>query len=153
MEKRETAVATGVRPIPEGFHSVTPALRVPGVAKLIDFLTRALDAKEISRFAGPDGSIMHAEVRIGDSIVMMGEPGDRFKPLPASLHVYVPDVDATYRRAIAAGATSLREPANQFYGDRSAGVQDPCGNEWWISTHIEDVSPEEMQRRMQAAGH
>ena len=152
METRETSVATSVRPIPEGFHSVTPALRVPGVATLIDFVTQAFDAKEIARFAGPDGSIMHAEIRIGDSIVMMGEPGDRFSPMPASLHLYVPDVDATYRRAIAAGATSLREPADQFYGDRSAGVRDSGGNEWWISTHIEDVSPEEMKRRAAAAG-
>lgn len=153
METRETAAATQVRPRPAGFHTVTPALRVPGVAKLIDFLTRAFDAKENGRFVGKDGSIMHAEVMIGDSHVMMGEPGERFSPLPASLHLYVPDVDATYRRAIAAGGTSLREPANQFYGDRSAGVLDPCGNEWWISTHIEDVSLEEMKRRMEGAGH
>lgn len=153
MEQREKSVATQVRPIPEGYHSVTPHLTVPGVAKLIDFLKQAFGATELMRFAAPDGSVMHAEVKIGDSIVMLGEPTGEFKAMPGVLNMYVPDVDATYRRAIDAGARSLREPADQFYGDRSAGVQDSAGNQWWISTHVEDVSPEEMKRRMQAAGH
>ncbi len=153
MEKRETSVATSVRPIPEGYHTVTPHLTVPGVAKLIDFMKAAFDATERGRFEGPDGSVMHAEVKIGDSIVMMGEPSGEFKAMPGVLSLYVPDVDATYRRAIEAGATSLREPADQFYGDRSGGVQDASGNQWWISTHVEDVSPEEMRRRADAAAH
>ena len=151
--EKSAAAGVKVRPIPEGYHAVTPHLTVPGVANLIEFLKRAFGATEIDRFAAPDGSVMHAQVRIGDSIVMMGEPTDQFKAMPAVLHLYVTDVDATYRRAIEAGATSLREPADQFYGDRSGGVRDLCGNQWWISTHVEDVSPEEMRRRAQTAGH
>jgi PhnB protein len=140
-----------VRPIPEGYHTVTPYLVVPGVPELIEFLKQAFDARETGRFAGPDGTIMHAEVRIGDSPVMMGEPAGGVQPIPAMLHLYVEDVDAAYRRALAAGATSVREPADQFYGDRSAGVKDCFGNQWWMATHVEDVSPEEMERRAAAA--
>jgi len=100
--------------------------------------------------AGPDGSIRHAEARIGDSMVMIGQAGGEWKPKPNTVHVYVPDVDATYKKALAAGATSTREPVTQFYGDRSAGVEDAQGNSWWIATHVEDVSPEEMEKRMAA---
>ena len=95
----------------------------------------------------PDGTLQHGEVKIGDSIVMLAEASGQWKPRPSTLYLYVNDTDATYRRAIEAGATSLMEPATQFYGDRSAGVQDPAGNFWWIATHVEDVSPEEMHRR------
>ena len=136
-----------VKPIPDGYHSVTPYLVVQGVAKLIDFLKQAFDAKEIERMAGPDGTVMHAEVRIGDSVVMMGEARGESKPMPAALYLYVNDTDVTYRRALQAGATSLKEPADQFYGDRSGGVKDPAGNQWWIATRKEDVSPEELARR------
>jgi len=136
-----------VKPIPDGYHSVTPYLIVQGVAKLIDFLKQAFDAKEIERMAGPDGTVMHAEVRIGDSVVMMGEARGESKPMPAALYLYVNDTDVTYRRALQAGATSLKEPADQFYGDRSGGVKDPAGNQWWIATRKEDVSPEELARR------
>jgi len=136
-----------VKPIPDGYHSVTPYLVVQGVAKLIDFLKQAFDAKEIERMAGPDGSVMHGEVRIGDSVVMMGEAWGESKPIAAALYLYVNDTDVTYRRALQAGATSLREPADQFYGDRSGGVKDPAGNQWWIDTRKEDVSPEELARR------
>jgi PhnB protein len=94
---------------------------------------------------------MHAEVRIGDSVVMMGEPADESSLMPGMIHLYVDDVDTTYQRALQAGATSLREPEDQFYGDRSAGVRDAFGNVWWIATHKEDVSPEEMKRRAQAS--
>lgn len=139
-----------VRPIPEGYHSVTPYLMVQGVPKLIDFLREAFDARETERMTNPDGTVMHAEVKIGDSVVMMGEAGDEFKAMPGVIHLYVHDMDATYVRALEAGATSLREPADQFYGDRSAGVKDPSGNHWWIVTHIEDVSREEMLRRAAA---
>jgi uncharacterized glyoxalase superfamily protein PhnB len=99
----------------------------------------------------PDGTIMHVEVRIGDSKVMMGEPTGQFQPMPAMLYVYVKDTDATYLSAMRAGATSLMEPADQFYGDRNAGVEDPCGNRWWIATHKEDVPAEEMARRARQA--
>lgn len=141
-----------VNPIPEGYHTVTPYLTVPGVARLIDFVKRAFGA-EITEgpMTRPDGTIMHVEVRIGDSKVMMGEPTGQFQPMPAMLYVYVKDTDATYLSAMRAGATSLMEPADQFYGDRNAGVEDPCGNRWWIATHKEDVPAEEMARRARQA--
>ena len=135
------------KPIPEGYHTITPYLVVPGVAKLIDFLKRAFDAKEVERMARPDGTVMHAEVRIGDSIVMMGEASGEKKAMPAMLYLYVNDTDAAYQRALDAGATSLLAPTDQFYGDRNAGVNDPSGNQWWIATHVEDVPPEKMAKR------
>lgn len=143
-----------VKPIPEGYHTVTPYLVVQGAAQLIDFLKQAFDAEEILRMTQPDGTIMHAEVKIGNSRVMMAEAQGEFTPMPAMLHLYVEDMDAVYRRALQAGATSLREPEDQFYGDRIGGVRDSFGNQWWIATHIEDVSAEEMARRAadQAAG-
>lgn len=143
-------MANTVKPIPDGYHTVTPYLTVPGVANLIDFLKQAFDAKEIDRHTRPDGSVQHAEVQIGDSRVMMGEPQDQWKPKPANLYLYLDDVDAAYRRAIAAGATSLQEPADQFYGDRTGGVEDASGNQWWLATHKEDVSPEEIGKRAAA---
>jgi PhnB protein len=136
-----------VKPIPEGHHTVTPYLVVRDVAQLIDFMKQAFAAEEILRMAQPDGVIMHAEVRIGDSQVMLGEARGDNEPMPAMLHLYVEDADAVYRRALQAGATSLREPVDEFYGDRIGGVKDRFGNQWWIATHIEDVSPEEMARR------
>ena len=139
-----------VKPIPDGFHTVTPYLVVQGVSKLIDFLKQAFEAKEIERHSRPDGSIMHAQVQIGDSMVMMGEAMGEFQPMPAMIYVYVNDTDAVYKRALQAGATSVMEPADQFYGDRNAGVKDQCGNQWWIATHIEDVSPEELAKRAAA---
>ena len=139
-----------VKPIPEGYHSVTPYLVNEGVPKLMDFLKKAFGAQEIFRFAMPDGSIMHAEVKIGDSRIMMGEAGGEHKPKPCTIHLYVENSDAVYKRALDAGATVVREIADQFYGDRSGGVKDPAGNIWWISTHKEDVSPEEMQKRQKA---
>jgi PhnB protein len=140
-----------VKSIPDGYHSVTPYLVVEGAAKLIDFLKSAFDAKEIHRFGQPNGPIMHAEVRIGDSVVMLGDANPEIKPSLACIHLYVDDTDATYHRALKAGAISLREPADQFYGDRSGGVKDPFGNQWWIATHKEDVPLEELRRRAAAA--
>jgi uncharacterized glyoxalase superfamily protein PhnB len=140
-----------VKPVPEGFHTLTPYLVVPGVARLIDFLKEAFNAEELHRSARPDGTIMHAQVKVGDSMLMMGEPAGEWKAMPASLYMYVPDVDAIYRRAIGAGGKSLSEPADQFYGDRHAGLTDPSGNMWWIATHKEDVAPDELERRAQAA--
>jgi PhnB protein len=139
-----------VKPIPDKYHTVTPYLVVNGAAGLIDFLQQAFGAQEMERMAEPDGTVRHGEVRIGDSIVMVGEASAQHKPMPTALYLYVTDTDTTYRRAIQAGATSLTEPANQFYGDRNAGVEDPCGNQWWIATHVEDVAPEEMKRRSEA---
>jgi PhnB protein len=139
-----------VKPIPDGYHTVTPYLAVSGADRLMAFLSQAFDAQERHRSTRPDGSIWHAEVRIGDSVVMLAEALDPWKPMPSTLYLYVPDTDATYRRALEAGATSLMEPADQFYGDRNAGVKDPTGNLWWIATHKEDVSPDEMARRQKA---
>ena len=136
-----------VKPIPEGYHSVTPYLVVPGVARLIDFLKQAFGAVEKHRVPGPDGRVMHAEVIVGDSPVMMGEPSAQARAMPAMLHMYVEDVDASYARALAAGAKSVRPPTDEFYGDRMAGVEDPTGNQWWMATHQEDLSPDEMKRR------
>jgi uncharacterized glyoxalase superfamily protein PhnB len=140
-----------VKPIPEGFHAVTPYFIVTGAAKLIDFTKQAFGAQEIERMAMPDGTIMHAEVKIGDSIIMLGDAGGQWGPMPASVYLYVNDTDAVYKRALQAGATSLMEPADQFYGDRNAGVKDPTGNMWWIATHKEDVAPDELRRRSEAA--
>jgi len=120
------------------------------VPKLLDFLKQVFKAQEIMQMPAPDGTIMHAEVRIGDSPIMMGEARGEHKPMPGSIYLYVDDTDATYQRALQAGGTSMMEPANQFYGDRGASVVDPVGNHWFIATHIEDVQPEELARRAEA---
>lgn len=140
-------MATKANLIPEGYHTVTPVLTVQGAAKLIDFLKQAFDAKETYRLDSPNGTVMHAEIQIGDSMVMVGEATDQWKLMPATVALYVEDTDGWYQRALRAGATSVREPDDQFYGDRSAGVKDFAGNHWWIHTHIEDVPPEEIKKR------
>ena len=137
-----------IKPIPDGYHTVTPYLVVQGAANLIEFLKQAFEAVEIRRVLHPEGSIMNAEVRIGDSVVMVSEARGEFKPMPSSIYLYVEDTDATYKRALQAGGISMMEPEDQFYGDRNAGVKDLNGNHWWIATHQEDVSPEEMEKRM-----
>ena len=129
-----------------------PYIVVSGVAKLIDFAKQAFGATEVYVSKRPDGSVMHAEIKIGDSIVMMGEEREAAKNFLAMLHLYMEDVDAVYQRAIQAGAKSLREPADQPYGDRTGGVEDAFGNQWWIATHIEDVYARGRdERRAQAA--
>lgn len=140
-----------VRPVPEGHPRVSPYLIVRDAADVLDFMARAFDAHELNRHLTPDGSVMHAEMRIHDSVIMVGGANETWPPVPAALHVYVEDVDAVYRRALDAGATSVSEPTNQFYGDRSAHVTSPGGVTWFITTHVEDVPAEEMQRRMKAA--
>jgi PhnB protein len=128
-----------VNSIREGFHTVTPYLMVQEAAKLIDFVKQAFGAAELLRTTGSAGGI-HAEVRIGDSMVMMGGGGAwSGEPMPAAIYLYMDDVDAVYTRALQAGATSISEPADQPYGDRLAGVKDAFGNVWYISTHIRDV--------------
>lgn len=136
-----------LKPIPDGYHTLTPYLIVDKALPIIDFVKAAFSAVEIKRSSTPDGRIMNVELRIGNSMIMMGEARPPWNPMPCSLYVYVEDTDDAYRRAIEAGGKSLMEPANQFYGDRNAGVQDSEGNMWWIATHIEDVSPEELARR------
>ena len=143
---------TFVKPIPEGYHTVAPYILARGADKLIDFMKKAFDAKETERYLMPDGTIGHAEVRIGDSVIMVADAqGEDYKPMAAGIHLYVEDCDVTYKHTLEAGATSVREPEDQFYGDRSAGVNDQFGNKWWIATHKEDLSKEEITRRMEDA--
>lgn len=139
-----------VKPIPEGYHSVTPYLVCNNAAKVIDFAKAVFDAKELFRMDAPGGKIGHAEIRIGDSVVMLSDGGGDHPPMPAMLNVYLPDVDAAFKRALDAGGTATRPVENQFYGDRSGTVKDAGDNQWSISTHVEDVAPEEMERRMKA---
>jgi PhnB protein len=147
---KEESVA--VKPIPDGFHTVTPYLVVEGVPRLIEFLQGAFGAQETERSVDKNGRVMHAQVKIGDSQVMLGEAMEGHPPRPGLLYVYVPDTDAVYAHALAAGGVSLLAPADQFYGDRNAGVKDPCGNQWWIATHVEDVPAEELARRAAQRG-
>jgi PhnB protein len=142
-----------VKPIPDGFRTVTPYLVAQDAAALIDFVKRAFGAQEKFLMRRPDGSVGHAEVIIGDSHVMIGQAGGPTTAFPAMLYLYVPDVDATFRQAVAAGGKALHEPSTQFYGDRHGAVTDSNGNQWWIATHVEDVSMEELKRRADAAAH
>jgi PhnB protein len=137
--------------VPEGYHTVIPYIIAPDAEKLLTFLKAAFGAREHDITRGEDGAIWHADVQIGDSHVMLSQANDRFKAMPAAFYLYVADTDAAYKAALAAGATSIMEPANQFYGDRNAGVVDSQGNNWWLATHVEDVAPEEMERRIKAA--
>ncbi len=141
-----------VKPIPEGYHTVTPLLSVRGAARLIDFLKKAFGATEIYRFPSPDGTVMHAELKIGDSVLMLGEAADQqHPPMPVALYLYVDDADATYRKALDAGGESIGAPDDMFWGDRVATVKDFAGNKWWIATHVEDVNSGEIERRAQQA--
>jgi uncharacterized glyoxalase superfamily protein PhnB len=139
------------KPIPNGYHTVTPYLIVRGAAKTIEFLKKAFGAEVLGEpMKRPDGLIMHTEVKIGDSRVMISDATEQHPPMPTMLYLYVPDVDAVFKRAVSAGGTSIAEPADQFYGDRSGGVKDPAGNHWFIGTHKEDVAPQELKRRAEA---
>ena len=142
-----------VKPVPDGYHTVTPYLTVDDAAIQIEFLKSAFNAQVKYEMKDDKGNIRHAEVTIGDSVLMIGQTRDEWKSRPMSFYLYVPDVDAMYKSAVTAGGKSLQEVTTQFYGDRSGGVEDPQGNYWWIATHVEDVSPEEMGRRMKAAAH
>jgi PhnB protein len=137
-----------VKPIPEGYHTVTPFMLAKDAAQLIDFMIAAFDAVQKHRH-DVGGKVMHAEIKIGDSIIMLAEANEKWPASPSILYLYVNDVDSTYRQALRAGGTSLREPNTEFYGDRSCGVVDTFGNQWWIATHVEDVSPEELKRRQE----
>ena len=147
-----------VQPIPEGYHTATPYLIVDGASDALAFYTRAFGAKELFRMPMPNGKVGHAELQIGTSRLMladenaqMGTKGPKaYGGSPITLMLYVEDVDAFVKRAVEAGAKIDRPIADQFYGDRSGGIVDPFGHKWYVATHKEDVSPEEMDRRMKA---
>lgn len=146
------------KPIPDGYHTVTPALTVKNGVEMLEFYKRALGARELMRIPGPDGKhLMHAEIEIGDSKVMLSDESPEMGcrapasvgSVTSSLYVYVEDVDKAFRRAVEAGARSLMPPADMFWGDRFGQVEDPSGHRWGLATHKEDPSPEEMARRQQ----
>jgi PhnB protein len=150
-----------VKPIPNGYNSVTPYLIIDNgrASEALEFYARAFNAKEIMRMPRPDGGgIMHAEIRLGDSVIMLADESPKMEAFgpnhyggsPISLHVYIPDVDATTKQAASAGATVIRPVADQFYGDRTSGLRDPFGHRWYLATHVRDVSMEEMQQQMNA---
>ena len=133
------ATHQGKSHIPEGLQSVNPYLHPRRAEPLISFLKRAFGAQEVAKYPSPDGVIHHAVVRVGDAVLEMGEAHGKYEPMPAMFYLYVPNMDAVYRQALAAGATSFQEPTDQPYGDRNAGVQDSFGNKWYIATHVKDV--------------
>jgi len=149
-----------IKPVPDGYHTATPYLVVNGAARALEFYKKAFGATESMRLPGPEGKVMHAEIKIGDSTIMladefpeMGAKGPQaFGGSPVSILLYVEDVDARFSRAVAAGATVQRPVQDQFYGDRSGTLVDPFGHTWSIATHKEDVSPEEMAKRMKMSG-
>ncbi len=151
-------MATKPNPIPAGYEGVTPYLYIRGAAKAIDFYKRAFGAKERARFPGPEGTVGHAEITIGKSVVMLADESPKMNALSpqtiggtaASFLVYFDDVDKVFQQALKAGAKELQPVQNKFYGDRSGMLTDPFGHQWALATHVEDVSPEEMQRRMAA---
>jgi PhnB protein len=149
---------TAPKPIPDSYRRVTPSLVVDGGVKALEFYAEVFDATERMRFPGPNGTIAHAEIQIGDSVVMVEDPspylGTQAPPpggvdgSPTSLFIYVEDVDAVLERAVKLGATLRRPPEDQFYGDRDGFIVDPFGHGWTIATHVEDVAPDEMMRRL-----
>ncbi len=137
-----------VQPIPADYGSITPYFVVRGVPKFIEFLVAAFGAVERGRTPNPDGTIGHAEVWIGNSVIQMFDAKENWREYPNFTTLYVDDCDATFKNAVAAGATAITELSTNAWGDRAGRIRDPLGNIWWIQTHIEEVAPEEMQRRM-----
>jgi uncharacterized glyoxalase superfamily protein PhnB len=135
--------------MPEGYYTITPWIIVRGAAQLLDYLKEVFGAEELARVYNEDGAIGHAEVRIGDSVVMMFDAKEAWPDTPSFIRLYVEDGDAVYQRALAAGGASVTEMTELFFGDRVGRVRDPFGNIWWIQTRLEDVDPEEMARRPQ----
>jgi PhnB protein len=140
-----------VKPVPEGYQTVTPYLTATDAAGVFEFIKKAFGAREHYVMRGSNGEIRHGDLIVGNSHVMLGQAGDHWKPMPAQLYLYVPDCDAVYRQALAAGATPVQEPKTQFYGDRHGCVKDAWGNLWWAASHVEDVSEEEIERRAKTA--
>jgi len=151
-------MAPAVKPIPEGYRSITPYLIIKGAARAIEFYKQAFGAIEIMRFPGPNDTIGHAELRIGDSVIMLADeaPNGQYRSpdalggSPVSLMIYIENVDDVFARAVSLGAKQSRAVEDQFYGDRSGNLVDPFGHVWTVATHVEDVSHEEMERRMAA---
>lgn len=147
-----------VNAIPEGYHSITPYLIVRGAARAIEFYKQAFGATELLRMPGPNNTIGHAEIKIGDSVIMLADemPNGQYRSpesvggSPVSLMIYIEDVDQVFARAMSLGSKETRAVQDQFYGDRSGNLIDPFGHVWTVATHVEDVAPEEMQRRMDA---
>ena len=135
------------KPIPEGFHAITPYLLVPGAARLIDFISAAFQAQLISHEKRPDGAVMHASMRIGDSMLMLADPLPEFGSMPSSIYLYVTDCDTAYQRALSSGGVSVFPMMTLPSGQRYGAVKDPCGNIWWVATQVEDVPPDEQERR------
>jgi PhnB protein len=133
---------------PKEFGTVTPYFVAEHADRLLTFVKSAFNAEEVSVLRRPNGDIANAAVKIGDSAIMIAQAMKDWPGTPCQMYLYVPDTDATYQRALQAGGTSIMEPADQFYGDRNAGVKDGNGNTWWIATHIEDVADDELQKRM-----
>jgi PhnB protein len=144
--------------VPAGHHTVSPYLAIKDAVKALEFYKQAFGAIEAYKLLMPDGRLGHAEIRLGDSLIMLadefpeygGKSPQTLGGSPVSIHLYVEDVDAFFKRAIAAGAKERKPVMDQFYGDRSGQLEDPFGHLWWVATHIEDVSPDEMQRRVNA---
>ncbi|MDR3566425.1 MAG: VOC family protein [Syntrophobacteraceae bacterium] len=136
---------------PEGYHTVTPLLSVKDAKRLIEFMKVAFNATEVYRFNSSEGKVMHAEMKIGDSVVMLGEAPEGSPPMPVALYIYVDDVDARCKKAVNAGSETLTAPADMFWGDRVATVRDFAGNRWWLATHVEEVSADELERRAEKA--
>ena len=134
-------------PIRKGFHAVTPYLFAQNASSLIEFIGQVFGGSEVYRKEGSDGAITHAEIRIGDSMLMVGEATSQFGPMPTSIYLYVADSDTVYQKALEAGGVSVFPMMTLPNGERYGGVKDLCGNIWWIATHVEDVSPEEEERR------
>jgi PhnB protein len=137
--------------VPDGFHTVTSYLTVRGAAEVIDFLKHAFKAEIMHEpIKRPDGKIMHADIKIGDSCIMIAEESEMAKATPSSLYLYVPNVDSVFQQAVKAGGKTMMEPMDMFYGDRCGGVKDPSGNSWMIATRKEDLAPKEMAKRAEA---
>ncbi len=147
IELFESTQQKQVEPVPEGYHTVTPFLLVNNAEELIEFIKKAFGGTVDDMMKSDDGSIRHSTVKIGDSLVMISDGTKQYEPMPCMLHLYVEDVDSVYEKAVQAGGISLREPEDQFYGDRSAGIQDKWKNQWWLATHIEDLDDDEMKRK------
>ncbi|WP_063062529.1 VOC family protein [Nocardia sienata] len=149
-----------VLPVPEGYPTISPGLAIAGAADAVEFYKRVLGATERMRIPGPDDTVMHCELLIGNSVLMLGDPAPdmAFRDphsiggTPVNLYVYVPDVDAAHAAALTGGATEISAPQTQFYGDRTGSFVDPWGHQWTVATHVEDIEPEEMQRRMDQLG-